>query len=206
MTEISAPVDMRGTKLVPANRPDVLLKSDLRSRDAALAGAIVVDRAAVERSGQGGEALGALLQLAVVGGCIDPESSKNEKVTGPRDGNAVLGVGGQVGIATDGGDAVDRNRHQDALVQLRIGRVAWNAAPVRVGELDGYTVRYIAVRRRTADIEAAQLAFTAGSRSGCWGGATSPAEALHIAQLGAQAEHIAPVRRRRQVCIDRKLL
>jgi hypothetical protein len=66
-----------------------------------------------------------------------PKSSKNEIMTGPGDGNAVLGVGGEAGVAADGGDAVDRQRNLQALVQLRIGGIARHAGAVRIGELDG---------------------------------------------------------------------
>ncbi len=68
------------------DRPDVLLKSDLRSRDAALAGTIVVDRAAVEWSGQGGEASGLCFNWPWLVAASIPKSSKNEKVTGPAMG------------------------------------------------------------------------------------------------------------------------
>ena len=91
----------------------------------------------------------------------------------PDDRNAVLEVGGQVGVAADGGDAVDRQRHLDALVVLRIGRIARNAAAVRIGELEVDAAGHVAVGRGTANVEAAQFVLAAGVEA-VLGGATSP--------------------------------
>ena len=66
MTESSPPSDMRGTKLVPGDGPNIFLEANLGTRNAALAGAVVEDRAAIERRGQRSETLGTLLQLSLV--------------------------------------------------------------------------------------------------------------------------------------------
>ncbi len=91
-----------------------------------------------------------------------PKSSKNEKVTGPAMGMRYSALVVRLGVAADGGHAVDRQRHLDALVQLRIGRIARNASAVRIGQLHVDAGGNVAVRRGAADIEAAQLALAAG--------------------------------------------
>ena len=116
-----------------------LLEADLRAGNATLAGAVVVDRAAVERGGERGEAFGALLQLALVEGRVDAEVVEERDHDRAGDGNAVFGVGGQAGIAADGGDAVDRQRNLDALAQLRVVGIARDAGAVGIGQLDGLT-------------------------------------------------------------------
>ena len=116
---------------------NISLESDLRTRNAALAGAVVVNRASVEGGGERGEAFGALLQLSVVGGNVYAEIGEERERCGTDDWNAVLGIGDQVGIAADRGYAIDRNRHLDALVQLRVVGIARNAGAVRVGQLHG---------------------------------------------------------------------
>ena len=102
-----------------------------------------------------------------------PKSSKKEKVTGPAIGIRYSALVVRLRIAADGGDAVDGQRNLDALVQLRIGRVARNAGAVRVGQLHVDAVGNIAVGRGAADVEAAQVAFAAGVKA-VLGGATSP--------------------------------
>ena len=51
----------------------ILLEAHLRAGDTALARAVVVDRASVERRGQRSESFGALLELALVQYSIDAE-------------------------------------------------------------------------------------------------------------------------------------
>ena len=76
-----------GNEVGAGDGPDVLLESDLRARNAALAGAVVVDRAAIERGDQvkrslrGSASAGRDSQPTSM-----PKSSKNEKVTGPAIG------------------------------------------------------------------------------------------------------------------------
>ncbi len=136
MTDISPPRDMRGTKLVPEMGRIFRWNPTSEPGDAALAGAVVVDRAAIERRGQRGKALGALLQLSLVERHVDAKVVEEREGHRTGDGNAVLGIGGQVGVAADRGHAIDRQRHLNALVQLRIGadraerncRPDWSAA------------------------------------------------------------------------------
>ena len=77
---------MRGTKLVPAMGRMFGTEADLRARNAALASAVVIDRAAIERRGQRCKSLGTLLQLPLFRAASMPKSSKKEKVTGPAMG------------------------------------------------------------------------------------------------------------------------
>ena len=69
---------------------------------------------------------------------------------------------------------------------------------VRVGQLDVDAIGNVAVGRGAADVEAAQLALTAGEEA-VVGRSHIAAEALHIAQLRAQAKDVAAVGRRDQV-------
>ena len=198
MTESSPPSRHAGNEVGAGDGPDVLLESNLRAGNAALAGAVVVDRAAIERRGQRGEAFGALLQLSVVEGRVDAKVVEEREHHRAGDGDAVLGIGGQAGIAADRGHAVDRQRHLDALVVLRIGGIARNATAVGIGQLEVDAVGHIAVRRSPANIEAAQLVLAAGVEA-VVGRSHIAAEALHIAQLRAQAQYVASVVRRDQV-------
>ena len=95
-------------------------------------------------------------------------------------------VGGQVGIAADGGDAVNRQRHLDALVVLRIGRVARNATAIGIGELEVDARGHIAVGRGAAHVKAAQLLLAAGVEA-VVGRSHVAAKTLDVAQLRAHA-------------------
>ena len=151
------------------------------------------------------KALGTLLQLPLVKSCVDAKVVEEREGDRAGDGNAVLGIGGQGGIAADGGYAIDRNRNLVAQAQFRLAGHLRNATAVRVGVLNVGAGGYIAVRRGAADIESAQVALAAGveavvGRSHC------AAVSLHIAQLRAQAEYVTPIGRWSQVVHRPELL
>ena len=170
MTESSPPSDMRGTKLVPATGRMSFWNPTFDPGNAALAGAVVVDRAAVEGGGEGGESLGALLELSPVERHVDAEVVEEGPGDRAGDGNAVLGVGGQVGVAADGGDAVHGDGHLDALVQLRVVGIArhagcrpdWSTAP-----WPGWAHSRRALRR---EYRSRGFPLRRRRRSGCWAG------------------------------------
>src|SRR5208282_6501335 len=95
------------------------------------------------------------------------------------------------GIAADGGDAVDRQRHLDALVVLWIRWVAGNTTAVGIGELEVDPTRHITVGRGAADVKAAQLLLATGKEA-IVGRSHLAAKALDISQLRAQGQHVAP--------------
>ena len=126
----------------------------------------------------------------MIGGCVDAEVVEEREGERADDGNPVLGIGGKVGIAADGSHAVDGQRNLDALVVLGIGGIAGDATAVRIGELEVDAGGHVAVGCGAADIEAADFVFAAGVEA-IVGRSDIAAEALHIAQLRAQAEYVA---------------
>ena len=65
---------------------NVLLETDLGAGNAALAGAVIVDRTTVEWRGERGKALGALLQLPAIGRHVDAEVVEEENISVPTIG------------------------------------------------------------------------------------------------------------------------
>ena len=128
----------------------------------------------------------------MIGGYIDAKVVEQVEHQGTYDGNAVLEIGVQVGIAADRGDAVDRQWHLDALVVFRIGGVAGYATSVGIGELEVDAAGNVAVRCRAANVESAQLVFAA-SIEAVVGRGHIAAESLHVAKLCPNAQHIVAV-------------
>ena len=108
------------------------------------------------------------------------------------DRDAVFEVRRKAGVATDGRHAINRQRHLDALVVLRIGGIARNATAIRIGELEVDSAWNVAVRRSRANVKAAQFVLAAGVEAVLrW--SHSAAKALHVTELRADAQHVVPV-------------
>ena len=77
------------------------------------------------------------------------------------DRDAVLEVGGEVGVAADGGEAVDGQRNLHVGAERGIARVARNERAVGVGEVEHHARGDEGVGRCRADVEAADVVLTA---------------------------------------------
>ena len=168
-----------------------MLEADLGARNAALAGTVVVNRAAVKRRKQRGKSFGALLQLVMVDRRVDAEVVEEREGEGSDDGNAVFRIACEAGVAADGGDAVNRQRHLNALVVLRVGRVARNALAVRIGELEVNARGHVAVGRSAAHVKATHIHLAAAVEA-VVGRRHVAGDALDVIQLRANRQHIAP--------------
>ncbi len=109
-----------------------------------------------------------------------------------NDGDAIFEVAGEVGIASNGDDAVYRNRNCNALPELRVVGVARDAGAVRIGQLHGLAGRDIAIGRSAAYVEAAQFRVAAGIEA-VVGGRNIAAKSLDIAELSFEGQHVMPV-------------
>src|SRR6185312_6533704 len=145
------------------HRLDVEREVDLRAADA-----VAVDelRAAVERSVQRRDtehALPKLRWLRVEGHaevCEEVEADLGD------DRDAVLDVGGEVGVAADGGEAVDGQRDRHVGVERGIAWVARDERAVGVREVELNASGNEGVGRRGADVEAADVVLTTAVDAG----------------------------------------
>jgi len=128
----------------------------------ALAGAVDVVGAAVEGRIEGVDAFGTLAELAVAEGHIHGEVVEDVKADGaPVDGDHVLEVGGEAGVAADGGNAVDGQRDLNGS-EAGVGGIARNDGAVGIGESKHHAGGDESVGGDGADVEAANIGFATG--------------------------------------------
>ncbi len=100
---------------------NILLEVNIHGRIGQDAGTSRKKTGAAEAAGdQRVKALRTLLQLRFVNGSVDAKVVEEREGYRAGDGNAVLGIGGKVRIAANGGNAIDRNRNLFTQAQLRL--------------------------------------------------------------------------------------
>ena len=147
---------MRGTNVRSLHRLQIQ-----REVDRLTAEARTVDQgAAILRAVDRGEAFDALAQLRGLG--VEDQAEVGEEREGDLvdDRDAVLEVGGEVGIATDGREAIDRQRNRH-VAQVRLCGIARHGRAVRIGELEVHLGRDERVGRAGTNVEAADFVLAA---------------------------------------------
>src|SRR5262249_51464675 len=134
---------------------DVAIELNLLTTDA---GTVDVVRAAIERRVQRTEALRALLELTDARRHVHAEIVEEfERRCPAYERNAVLDVARDLCIAADRADAIDRNRNLHALVGLRVGWIARNAAAIGIGEVKEHARGHKPIGCCRANVEAAKI-------------------------------------------------
>src|SRR6202000_3017550 len=127
------------------------------------ADAVAVDevRAAVEGSVECGNTEHALTKLS--GLRVEGHAEVGEDVEADLgdDRDAVLEVGGEVGVATDGRETIDGQRNLHVGSEGGIAGVAWNERTVRVGGVELNPRGHEGIGRSGADVEAADVVLAA---------------------------------------------
>ena len=145
-----------------------------------------------------------MLQLVFVEHDVKAEVIKDGKGDRAGDGDAVLGVAGELGIAADRCDSIDRDGDLDIPV-AGIGGIARDGRAVGVGQSEQHPGRNITVGRGRTNVEATEFLFAALVEA-IERGSYRAGNALDIGQLELVAKDVPPGRSEAEALYRMELL
>ena len=166
---------MRGTKLVPEMGRMFLLEPDLRSGNAALAGAVVDTPGSHKAERSAWQSLpGSASTVLCSARCRCRSRRRTRSITGPAMGMRYSAL--VVRLVSPPMEAMPYTGIGTMMHWFSCGLVGSRGTQTPSGLVNCTVdaVGDVAVRRSAADVEAAQIASRRRCRSGCCGGATSP--------------------------------